>query len=224
MTHLSAYYFRAHLYTQVPRHVRDDLAWMADMGTQAVILGLLEQDFDAARENVDLICREAERAGMVVMATPSRWGNLVAGCPKVPSIFCSLHHEAWLRDHAGQPVMSFLGPLADVRHPATLEFFTQSVTRLLEQWPIQGIIWDEWKALEVPGLPVEQTVADQIEFFGKVNQHARCLRPNLRIGGFVFGSYANRPWLAKLAGMECLDEFGLAVMTIPARIVRPSSS
>lgn len=198
---LSAHYFRAHLYTLVPRQVRDDLKWMADLGTQAVVLGLLEQDFDAARENVDLICR-AGRSGGVGDAQPV--GQPGGRLPKVPSIFCSLHHEAWLRDANGKPTMGFLGPLVDVAHPATFEFFTKTVTRLLEQWPIQGIIWDEWKALEVPG-----QLRAQVEFFGRINVHARRFRPALRISGFVFGSFANRPWLGELASMDGLDEFGL---------------
>ena len=53
---INAYYFRAHMYTLVPRHVREDLKWMADVGTNVVSLAILEQDLIAAKENVDFIC------------------------------------------------------------------------------------------------------------------------------------------------------------------------
>ena len=48
---LSAYYFRAHLYTIVPHQVQEDFSWMADHGTDAVVIGVLEQDpFRCPRE------------------------------------------------------------------------------------------------------------------------------------------------------------------------------
>ena len=41
---LSAYYFRAHMYTMVPHQVREDMKWMADHGTDAVDVAVLEQE------------------------------------------------------------------------------------------------------------------------------------------------------------------------------------
>src|SRR6056297_1848104 len=61
---LNAYYFRAHMYTCVPRQIREDMKWMADKGTQVVSVGVLEQDLWAAVENVEIICNEADKAGM----------------------------------------------------------------------------------------------------------------------------------------------------------------
>jgi hypothetical protein len=71
-TILNAYYCRAHMYTLVPRHVREDMAWMADIGTDIVSLAILEPDLTAAPRNLDCICREAERAGVQVYAVPAR--------------------------------------------------------------------------------------------------------------------------------------------------------
>ncbi|MEO1478413.1 MAG: hypothetical protein AAFV01_07535, partial [Bacteroidota bacterium] len=41
---LNAYYFRAHMYTCVPRHVRHDMETMAEWGTTHVTIAVLEQD------------------------------------------------------------------------------------------------------------------------------------------------------------------------------------
>src|ERR1700710_1383630 len=71
---LNAYYFRAHMYTIVPRQVREDLKWMAGIGTNVVSIAILEQDMTSAVENVTIICNEAEKLGMKVYAVPSRWG------------------------------------------------------------------------------------------------------------------------------------------------------
>ena len=106
---LSAYHFRAHLYTIVLHQVQEDFSWMADHGTDAVVIGVLEQDLFAARENLDILCAEARRAGLDVLITPSRWGSLVAGCPKVPSILCATEHDCWAQNADGSPHMSFLG-------------------------------------------------------------------------------------------------------------------
>ena len=69
---LNAYYFRAHMYTLVPRQVREDMQWMADIGTDIVSPAILEQDLAAVPRNLDLISREAERVGMDVYAVPLR--------------------------------------------------------------------------------------------------------------------------------------------------------
>ncbi len=52
---VNAYYFRAHMYTMVPRHVREDLRWMAENGCNALTLAVLEQDFTAAVENIEFV-------------------------------------------------------------------------------------------------------------------------------------------------------------------------
>jgi hypothetical protein len=41
--HITAYYFRAHTYTLVPHQIRGDMQWMADHGTKAVAVSILEQ-------------------------------------------------------------------------------------------------------------------------------------------------------------------------------------
>lgn len=218
--YISAYYFRAHLYTQVPHHVREDLRWMADHGSDAVVIGMLEQDLTAAVENIDLICHEAEKVGMQVWVTPSRWGNLVAGCPKVPSIHTSLHPETAARHPDGSTWMGFLGPYASVHHPAVFDFFADAIAQVVTRWPVAGILWDELKALDVVdhSPAALQSLGDrvqdpdahlraQVEFFGRVNAHAISLRPDLITSAFIFGHCSQRI-LAACAAMDPLHEFG----------------
>jgi hypothetical protein len=47
------------------------MAWMADHGTDAVTIGVLEQDLFAGVENMQLIRDEARRAGLAFYVTPS---------------------------------------------------------------------------------------------------------------------------------------------------------
>ncbi len=216
----AAYYFRAHLYTIVPRQIDEDLAWMRAHGADAVVVGILEQDLDAARENMDVICAIAARRGLEVWITPSRWGNLVAGCPKVPSIFCATRHEAWARRADGTPAMNFLGPIASVHHPATLEFMVGTLDRCLRQWPVRGVVWDEPKALRgadhspaalaaLAGRdPADPAVVldAQCGFFGRINRMLRDRHPGVRIG--LFGFAHDAPLAERICAIDGLDAVG----------------
>lgn len=213
----AAYYMAAHLYTLVPRHVREDLAWIRDHGAQAVVLGVLEQDLTAARENIAVVAAEAARAGLELWLTPSRWGNLVAGAPKVPSIFCATRHEAWALRADGRPVLNFLGPVASVHHPATFERFAGLLAQAFAQWPVRGVVWDEPKALHAadhsPAARAALGDADpadpavvlgaQCAFFGRVNAEIRRLAPATRIGLFGFAhDTALAPALCAIPGLD----------------------
>jgi hypothetical protein len=115
---INAYYFRAHMYTLVPRQVREDMIWMADVGTDAVTIAVFEQDLYAARENIEVIHREAARVGLKLFAVPSRWGGQLAGAPKVPSMFTACHPETWVLNKDGTPYINpFCGPMSSVHHP-----------------------------------------------------------------------------------------------------------
>src|ERR1035437_4743219 len=85
--YLNAFYYRAQMYTMVPHQIKEDMKWLADAGTNAITISVLEQDFEASFENIQFIIKEANKVGMDVFATPSRWGGIVAGSPKVPSVF-----------------------------------------------------------------------------------------------------------------------------------------
>lgn len=217
----TAYYFRAHTYTLVPHQVREDMKWMADHGTDNVALGVLEQDLFAAQENIALIGEEAKKAGMQLYAVPSRWGSLVAGSPKVPSIFCALHPDALAMNEDGTPCLGAFGPLASVHHPATMEFFCQSLEEMLSLFPIKGIIWDEVKNLHArdyspaalkalegkdPGAP-ETTADSSACFFDRLGREALSIDPSLHLNLFLYGhlkGYAAE----RMARIEHLHDYG----------------
>lgn len=100
------------MYTLVPDQVREDMEWIADTGTDAVTIAVLEQDLYAARENIETIHREAARVGLKLFAAPSRWAGQVAGAPRVPGLFTASHPETWVRNEDGTPYLSsYSGPM-----------------------------------------------------------------------------------------------------------------
>ncbi len=143
---LNAYYLRGQMYTIVPRQVREDMKWMADVGTTAVSVGILEQDLYAAVENVRIIAEEAERVGMKLYLVPSRWGGMFAGAPKVPSVFSVTHPEGWILSFDGKPYFTPVsGVVSSVHDPASFDFLVRTAVKAIALWKPAGLIWDEPK-------------------------------------------------------------------------------
>ncbi len=133
---LNACYFRAHMYTMVPRHIREDMKWMAGAGTNVVSIAVPEQDLYAAVENIQTVCEEAAKAGMAVHAVPSRWGGLVAGAPKVPSMFSVTNPQTWMLRKDGKPAFNGTsGVTSSIHYPETYDFFCGSVDKIVRIHP-----------------------------------------------------------------------------------------
>lgn len=211
---LSAYYFRAHMYTMVPRHVRDDLQWMADHGTNAVCIALLEQDFFAARKNVDIIANEAARVGMQLFVVPSRWAGLIAGAPKVPSPFAVNHPRTWLIEPDGKT-----GAYCSVFYPEVAQFFKSQLDRVFSQWDARAIIWDEPKiyntidhseaAIKKLGkdAPKEAYVQAFTDFWSDVNTHLKTTQPDVLTNLFLYANM-DQAVIENAARIKNLDYFG----------------
>ena len=216
---LNAYYFRAHMYTVVPRQVREDFKWMADVGTNAVSIAILEQDLTSAVENVAIICEAAAKVGIDVYAVPSRWGGMFAGAPKVPSVFSVLNPQTWVLKKDGKPATnSISGVISSVHYPETAEFFKTSLDKIFSLWKVKGIIWDEPKsfimdyspkAVEKLGrdAPLQKHVQAVVAFYSDINKHIKQQRPDVVTNLFA---YANLPDMIvdEAAKTEALDFFG----------------
>lgn len=216
---LNAYYFRAHTYTIVPRQVKEDLKWMADLGTNVISIAVLEQDLFAAVENIQIICNEASKLGMKVFAVPSRWGGMFAGAPKVPSLFSVKNPQTWVLKEDGKPLISDVsGVISSVHYPETKEFFIESLDKVFKTWDISGIIWDEpksflidysEKAIENLGAKADlQThVKATVNFYSEINRHIRINYP--KVSTSMFG-YANLPDMIvkEAAKTQYLDYYG----------------
>ncbi len=156
-TAIAAYYLRAQMYTCVPAQIRQDMEWMADIGTQYVCVGVLEQDLFAAYENHAMIAKEAARVGMKILAVPCRWGGLTAGAPKVPSLFSVLNPQTWIVGKKGTTAVNprVSGTISSVHHPDTLKFFCDTLAEMYQQHPgMAGCIIDEPKCFIVDQSPL----------------------------------------------------------------------
>ena len=220
-TKLAAYYIGANVYTCVPRHVREDMFWMADKGTRYVCISVLEQDLFASYENLALIVAEAERAGMQVLAVPSRWGGLVAGAPKVPSLFSVLNPQTWIVNERGSTRMmtKATGAISSVHAPETLKFFCDSLSEMFRQHPkIAGFFLDEPKAFILDrskmalaalgeGAPPRAHFAAARDFYSRVCAFAKQKWPD-KLTLMFQQANLDRDVLAAGAGVQHLDYYG----------------
>jgi hypothetical protein len=217
---VNAYYFRAHMYTMVPRHVREDLRWMAGNGTKALSLAVLEQDLFAAVENIQLVCNEAARLNLKVFATLSRWGGLTAGAPKVPSLFSANNPDTWILDEDGTPFSNpnVSGVISSVHHPKTYQFFCESLDEMFRLFPFAGMIWDEPKgfhpdysryAVEKLGKDAPKAAHFQAtaDFYSRVSRYVREKHPGKLISMFM--PVHSQPQQVEMASrIPELDYFG----------------
>lgn len=220
---LSCYYLLAHAYTCVPRQIAEDFAWMRGVGVANVAVSILEQDPEHTPRNLDHLFNAAQRAGLGVIAVPSRWGGLVAGAPKVPSAFAASHFDTLVRTREGGYYTSpTFGPMCSVYHEATYGFMAGMLERVL-QWPFAALTWDEIKAYERPDYSpsAQQALAPApdraaahrtavSDFFGRLNAHAKALRPELTTMAMLYANSgeATLSSAAQMAGLDCLGTDG----------------
>jgi hypothetical protein len=219
MSILNAYYFRQHSYTIVPRHLCEDMEWIAETGSDAITLSVLEQDLWATKYNLEHICREAGRVGLKVFAVPGRWGGIVAGSPKVPSLFSAQHPETWARNEDGSPVTQpYCGPICSIHHPATADFFRATLGEMLTEFPIAGIVWDEPKVLfvdhsqaAIDALGPDAGWAAHLQaiagFFDDLAGWARQQRPGVTNHMFLYADLSEEI-IETMSAIENLDSFG----------------
>lgn len=224
-----AYYYRAHTYTCVPRHIREDFAWMRDVGTTAVGITLLEQDLEHIPYNLDILFAEAQRVGLKVLGVPSRWGALVAGAPKVPSAFACSHFDTLVRRKNGDYFTNAtFGPMCSVYHPETLAFVTDGLDRMLGRWPFAMLLWDEVKAYHVldyspaARAALGERVGDRAahlqgvtDFFTRANAHIKQKHPQVRTMLMLYANIES-DILASAATCGQLDAIGIDGRPWPA--------
>ncbi len=143
---LNAFYIRAHMYTLVPRNVLNDLDWMASVGTNSITVSVLEQDMSASKNNLLFIVKEARKRGMQVYMVPTRWAGIFAGGTKVPSIFSVRNPHTWRKKENGEILFTrSTGVISSIHYPEVTDFFIKGLAKAVNQWELDGVIWDEPK-------------------------------------------------------------------------------
>ncbi len=141
---LNCFYLQAHTSMMVPSHVRYDLDRMADMGVNALTLGILEQDLQKAVGNIGFIRNEAAKRNMKVLMIPSRWAGIFAGGTSTASLFLVQYPDMWRRKSDGSiSISDSSGILASIHHTGVADFILEKVSEAIKTWNLDGVLWDE---------------------------------------------------------------------------------
>lgn len=200
----------------VPRHVREDVAWMVEHKVDGVFVGVHDADLEGG--NTGMVCDIIREAGLDLWLIPSRLGGLIAGWGRQPSFLSTVHPEWWARNADGS-VRQCYGPQVSVFHPGVPDGLADTVTQMLKRFPATGIVWDELKslcgedhsqaAIDRLGHPADESemIRGTVDCFSAVNRRLKETFAALRIACFL---YADSPQshVDNASAMELLDEFG----------------
>ncbi|MBV6646802.1 MAG: hypothetical protein KI790_15195 [Cyclobacteriaceae bacterium] len=211
-------YYRANTFSMVPRHVAQDMQWMADHGSNALTIAISEQDFLHAYRNIELICSEAAKRNLKVFFVTSRWAGVFAGAPKLPSIFAALNPHTWSLDKRGKPHFHSSGPICSIYYPEVFDFFISSIDKAFQTWDLAGIIWDEPKAYlmdysmeAIESLGENGTVQEHevnyCRYISRLNDHIHRNYPDKTISFFAY-PYLSDSWIEAASEIRHLDYFG----------------
>ena len=183
---VTAYCLAFHHWTVVPRHMAECFADMRECGFTAVALSFSESEMRYSRRAFEWQVRLARAAGLRVFVIPSRLGGRFAGAPLMASTWVTQHPEAAVPGAAG-----FAGPVACVESPMFREWLAGFMDTVLGDYPLDGIIWDEPKAVRqisthpdtVRRFGPNPTASDMargfVEFLDWLVTHCAARRPGL---------------------------------------------
>ncbi len=181
---ISAYLLDYNTWTCIPRHVKEDFAELKSMGVDTVCFSFSENDMAYARRTFEILIDLAHEAGLKVFLIPSRVGGRFAGAPLMPSIWLVRHPEYIVSDKCWLPA-------ACLEAPEVRAFFKDFMKKLITEYNIDGIVWDEPKEMDrichhpatIARFGENPTAEDMCigycEFFEELTAYCHQLNPNL---------------------------------------------
>ena len=192
---IGAYYFRGGMFTCVPHHVRAELDEMATMGTNVVCLAVTENDLNYNHSNLHFLIKEIHLRSMQVYFVPSRIAGITAGAPLES---CA---EGYRWPHTvtinpdGKPLVRKIGCVCSFYHEEIEQHFKDVATRMITEFAVDGIIWDEPKSTnwqdfserakrDNPNTDFRIYMQDFVRFMSRINHHLKTVKPDLTIVHF----------------------------------------
>jgi len=215
---IAAYYLRAGMFTQVPSNLKHDLDLMKKWDTDIVCISIHYLQLIRAGINVERIIREVKDRGMQIYIIPARVAGLTAASPIV-SFFTAYHPEALSLKKDGTPhLRARQGAIGSFYHPETIKYVTEFGLKILENWDVDGIVWDEPKCTwwqdqsplalkDNPTADFRKYIIDMASFFSGINQQLRQKKPSLKIVHFD-EAVRNDIVVEESAKITPLDYFG----------------
>jgi hypothetical protein len=140
MDHIIAY-FHSLLHPEV---VKRDFAQLRATGAGSILLALHEQEEQRFPRDFERGLQLAREAGLKVHLSLGRHGNIFAGPMLAPSWYTFNHPQSRVMDQHGRH-----HELTCFNHQSFRSWLNREVARLLNRYPLQGIVVEEPRGLEV---------------------------------------------------------------------------
>ena len=201
---VTAYFLSHGHWTVIPHQLEENFKDMVDCGFTAVALSFSESEMRYSRRAFEMQVNLAHQCGLQVFVIPSRLGNRFAGAPLMPSLWLLEHPEAQVPNYVG-----WTGPMACIESAMFRGWIKEFMTTLLQDYPLDGVIWDEPKAEQLiskhrdtiakygPDPTPEQMEDGFIDFLDDLTSH--CLSINSGLCVTLF----NQPSSARFTQSSC---------------------
>lgn len=146
---INCFYFGKFGYTIVPAQIKEDVQRIKDHGARYVTLNVIEQDYKAAVENIDITVNEIVKAGMKPILATERWLGIFGGVQHFPSVFTLKRPDTQLISENGEVMMTELGPVSSLYHEKAEKEIRKMLDKTFEIWGFEGLMWYE------PKLPLD---------------------------------------------------------------------
>ena len=181
---VSAYLLDYQNFVCIPRQMEENFKEMADMGYDSICVTFSESEMQYSRRSFEIVVDTAHKCGLKVNVIPSRIAGRFAGAPLMPSRWLVSHPEFAVPD-------DYWLPAACLEVPETREFVKSFMSTLINDYDLDGIIWDEPKAPTLishhpatiakygENPTMENMALGFCDFFEDITAHCHNLNPNL---------------------------------------------
>ncbi len=161
---VNCYYYAPHNHSMLDRHIAYDLEKMVSIGTDIVSFCLQEEQMtNWHQQRVHNFIDAAHGFGLDVHVIPNRWCGLLAG---------------WLDGFSNWTIRNTdvlypgydWGAFADVTHEKVISHYKENIKRLLTDFQVEGIIWDE---------PRPADKKEVFTFLDEMSAYAKSLKSDL---------------------------------------------
>ncbi len=199
---VTAYFLCHGHWTVIPHQLEESFRDMVECGFNAVAFSFSESEMSYSRRAFELQIKLAHKYGLKCFVIPSRFGGRFAGAPLMPSMWLSQHEQCRVPGYPGWP-------LACVESKEFVDWVTATMTTLIGDYELDGIIWDEPKGMDIisrhpdtiarfgPEPTAEQMQDSFVEFLGSLTSHCKSIRPNLTIT--LFSQKTDQPYFTQKA-------------------------
>ena len=193
---LSAYTLSYGNWTVIPDHWKMTFDDMKSNGFDAVDLTFSESEKRYSMRTFEMQVELAHRSGLKVFVIPSRIGGRFAGAPLMPSFWLAEHPQCQVPEDP---------KIACLESAEYLEWSRGFIEQLVRTFEVDGVIWDEPKAVSLvshhpetiakygPDPTPENMMDSALEYLKDLTTLVKSIRPSLAITVFNMPTLTSTP-------------------------------